>query len=177
MITLRELTAADLPLLNKWRADREIADGLGGAFRHVNVETDQAWFQDYLGSRSRNVRMGIVLDETHELIGVAYLLDIEPIHRRCEFAVMVGAKEHWGKGYGTAAVRSALDHAFADLNLTRVYLYVNCTNDAALRLYEKTGFRREGILRKHAYKSGEYLDVAVMGMLRDEWKGLASQDA
>ena len=54
---------------------------------------------------------------------------------------------------------------------------MNCTDGAALRLYEKIGFHREGILRKYVSMSGECLDVAVMGMLRDEWKELASQDA
>lgn len=54
---------------------------------------------------------------------------------------------------------------------------MNCTNGAALRLNEKTGFHRKGILRRHVFMSDECLDVAVMGMLRDEWKELASQDA
>lgn len=176
MIRLRELTAADLPTVNKWRGDREIAEELAGPFRYVNLETEQAWFDDYLASRSRNVRMGIVLEETHELIGVAYLLNIQPVQSNCEFAVMIGAKEHWRKGYGTTAVRAALEHAFADLNLNRVYLYVNCGNDAALRLYEKTGFRLEGTLRRHAYKRGAYVDVDVMGILREDWARPGSPD-
>ena len=82
--------------------------------------------------------------------------------------IRLGEAEERGHGYGTEAVRLLLDFAFKDLNLHRVYLRVFVTNEAALRVYEKVGFVREGVLREAAYIDGKYVDVAVLGILRDE---------
>jgi RimJ/RimL family protein N-acetyltransferase len=53
--------------------------------------------------------------------------------------------------------------------LYRIYLHVFASNQAAIRTYEKAGFRREGLLRQHAHVDGKYVDVIVMGVLRDEF--------
>ena len=67
------------------------------------------------------------------------------------------------------AVRLLLDFAFRDLNLHRVYLHVFDTNAAAIRIYEKVGFVREGVLRQAAHIDGRYVDVMVMSILREEY--------
>lgn len=103
----------------KWEVAHQVFLGATRlcALRQLSIETHQAWFQDYLGGRRRNVLMRNVLDEMQEVMGVACLPDIEPFHRHDEFAVVAGAKEHRGKGQGTAAARVALGLAFADVSL------------------------------------------------------------
>ncbi|NIR43396.1 MAG: GNAT family N-acetyltransferase, partial [Gemmatimonadetes bacterium] len=41
-------------------------------------------------------------------------------------------------------------------------------NPASGRVLEKLGMRREGRLRQHVKKWGEYLDLVRFGLLRDE---------
>jgi putative acetyltransferase len=72
-----------------------------------------------------------------------------------------------GKGVGTALMRAGLDLADNWLNLTRLELEVYTDNDAAVRLYERFGFEREGLLRRHAYRDGRYVDSYSMARLRD----------
>lgn len=72
-----------------------------------------------------------------------------------------------GKGVGTALMRAGLDLADNWLNLTRLELEVYTDNEAAVRLYERFGFEREGLLRRHAYRDGRYVDAYVMARLRD----------
>ncbi len=74
-----------------------------------------------------------------------------------------------GQGYGTEAVELLLDFGFRDLNLHRIYLHVFSHNAAAIRVYEKSGFVREGLLRQTAYIDGEYRDVILMGIIREEY--------
>jgi RimJ/RimL family protein N-acetyltransferase len=64
-----------------------------------------------------------------------------------------------------------LRHAFNDLNLHRVFLSVLSSNAAAIRAYEKAGFRREGIAREAAYKRGRYEDLVDMAILAHEFDG------
>ncbi len=108
---------------------------------------------------------GIRLLEGGSLIGTCQLHAIDPIHRTAELQIRI-APSHHGQGYGTEAVGLLLDHAFKDLNLHRVQLHVFATNARAIRVYEKAGFAREGVLLEAAYIDGKYVDVVVMGVLR-----------
>ena len=93
------------------------------------------------------------------------------VHRSAELQIRLGEAAERGQGYGTEVVRLLLDFAFKDLNLHRVYLHVFSTNTAVIRVYEKVGFVREGLLRKAAHINGAYVDVLVMGILREEYVG------
>lgn len=165
---LRELDRKDIPALNAWRNDVEVAAGLGAGFAFIGPEVDNAWFDAYLKSRDRNVRLAI-LDDDGVLVGCVYLLGISWVHRSAEFAIMLGVKERWGRGIGTFATRAALRHAFHDLQLHRVWLHVLRENPRARRLYERAGFRHEGTLRESTFKNGRYADVDVMAVLRSEY--------
>ena len=63
-----------------------------------------------------------------------------------------------------------LDHAFNQLDLHRVFLFVLDFNPRAIRAYEKVGFKKEGVFREHGYRNGEYCDDHVMGILESEWR-------
>ncbi|NLL47935.1 MAG: GNAT family N-acetyltransferase [Firmicutes bacterium] len=51
-------------------------------------------------------------------------------------------------GYGTDAIITLLEQAFLTMNLTRIYLRVQASNEKALHCYEKVGFRKEGRLQR-----------------------------
>lgn len=169
MIRLRELSREDVPALNAWRRDRSVADLLVGPFRHVSLETDEAWFDSFEQNRSTNVRLAVVAAADERLIGVTYLLNINSIDRSAEFGMMIGEGTDRGKGYGTAACRATVAHAFDDLNLNRIQLGVLPENAAAIAVYAKNGFIQEGVLRQAAYKCGEYRDVILMALTRDDY--------
>ncbi|WP_213780465.1 GNAT family protein [Caballeronia sp. dw_276] len=174
-IVLREITAEDLPAINAWRAKREVVDALVGSFRHVNADIDRRWYESYLASRASNVRLAICHRESGECVGVVYLLKIDWINRSAEFGIQIGDTAAQGQGIGDAATQLALRHAFGDLNLRRVYLSVLATNGRAIKLYEKTGFRHEGVLREAAFKSGRYIDLLLMAILDHEFDAPAAR--
>ena len=58
------------------------------------------------------------------------------------------ARPHWGHGYTTEAARAVLDELFATPEVARVWAVVDCENLASLRVLEKAGMQREGLLRK-----------------------------
>lgn len=72
-----------------------------------------------------------------------------------------------GQGIGTALLRALLDIADRWLLLVRVELDVFTDNESAIRLYERLGFEREGVLRKAAIRGGEYTDLLMMSRLRN----------
>lgn len=164
-ISLTPLAVDDLPLLFEWINDREQVL-FNGPYKPVHWDQHKAWFES-IQARKDVVIFGIRL-ENRKLIGSCQLHSINPIHQSAELQIRIGETEERGHGYGTEAVRLLLDFAFKDLNLHRVYLNVFANNVRAIRAYEKAGFSREGLLRGAAYIDGNYLDVIVMGILRDE---------
>jgi RimJ/RimL family protein N-acetyltransferase len=73
-----------------------------------------------------------------------------------------------GKGYGSEAVRLVLDHAFATTPLHRISLGVYAFNERAVHVYEKCGFRHEGVSRDALLWDGVFHDEIRMAVLRTE---------
>jgi putative acetyltransferase len=72
-----------------------------------------------------------------------------------------------GKGVGTAFMLAAVDMADKWLNLTRLELEVYTDNESAVRLYKKFGFEIEGMMKRFAFRDGEYVDVYAMARFRE----------
>jgi RimJ/RimL family protein N-acetyltransferase len=70
-------------------------------------------------------------------------------------------KEYRGQGIGTRLLRATLQKARQN-GLERVELEVFAANGAAIRLYEREGFRVEGKKVRAARLAGAYLDVVLM---------------
>ena len=169
MFFLRELSRSDLSEINKWRNDADLIKALGSPYRYIDQEVDDNWFNNYLASRSNNVRLAICEVESGRIVGAVYLLEIDWTHRCCEFAILIGDKQSQGKGLGEFATRGILTHAFLDLNLHRVHLTVLFTNPRAIHLYKKVGFIEEGCLRQSVFKNGKYVDLVQMAILSSEY--------
>lgn len=73
------------------------------------------------------------------------------------------------KGYGTQTLEKIKSIAFNELNCHRLWLDVRMHNENAIRLYEKLGFVREGVLREAVKYNDHYISVLVMSILRSEY--------
>lgn len=114
-------------------------------------------------------RMLMVLREGDRPIGVIGLHQPDRVHRRVMLGLLIGEVEEWGKGYAGEAIGLMLDHAFDELGLHRVLLHAYAFNTRGLRVYEKLGFVREGVLREDHFAEGRFHDTIVMGLLAREW--------
>lgn len=176
MYSLRELSRLDLPEINKWRADRELIDGLGAPFRYIDLTIDERWYEGYLNGRANTVRCVVVDEEAaNSPRALVTLAAIDWVNRVCELHIMV-APEWQGQGVGTYAVGAMLRHAFLDLGLRRVELSVLADNARARALYAKAGFVEEGIKRRARYKNGSYHDLRIMALLKKDWLGSIKRD-
>jgi RimJ/RimL family protein N-acetyltransferase len=61
-----------------------------------------------------------------------------------EIGYWLGVK-HWGKGYGTEAVRALIDFAFTELAHESLSAGARVTNPASRRILEKCGFQWTGV--------------------------------
>jgi len=108
--------------------------------------------------------------ENDHLIGFVDLMDINFNHGDCWVGIGMGDSDYWGKGYGTDAMNVILNYTFSELDLHRVTLGVFSYNTRAIRSYEKTGFKPEGIERSTVMRDGKRSDIVIMGVLRKDWE-------
>ncbi len=69
-------------------------------------------------------------------------------------------------------VETTRDFAFEELKLHRLELDVYSFNPRAERVYQKAGFRREGVLRDAVLDGQQYADDILMSILEEEWRQL-----
>jgi RimJ/RimL family protein N-acetyltransferase len=77
----------------------------------------------------------------------------------------------WGRGIATAALRMVTPYAFDHFPLERLFARVFSRNEASLRVLEKAGYVREGLLRRCAIKDGVVLDQVLYAIIREDWTG------
>ena len=96
---------------------------------------------------------------------VIELVEINHLHRRCEFQIAIHPAFQ-GRGYARQATRIAIDYAFKVLNIHKLYLHVDKDNRRAIGIYEDCGFETEGILRDEFFVNGKYRDAVRMCMFQ-----------
>ena len=104
-----------------------------------------------------------------QAVGTTYLTDIDHLHRRAEFGVLIGEAIQRGKGYGTETASLMLDFGFTALSLHNIMLTVYAFNLAGRRAYEKAGFREVGRRRQSHWMGGQYWDEIIMDCLATEF--------
>ena len=167
---LRPLSEQDVPLLTRWLFAPDVLHWLQLSEDPPELRTEES-------VRERHERMQadpstevwrIDTDEGRP-VGQVELVGINPLQRRAEVHLLVGEKDEWGRGYGTRAVRRLLEHAFEDLRLRRVSTMADEDNTRVIRLFERCGFAREGLLRRHRLRHGQPTDMVIMGILDEEY--------
>ena len=81
------------------------------------------------------------------------------------------ARRLWGQGLATEAVGAVVDAAFTVYpNLNRIQASADERNVGSLRVMEKLGMVREGVLRQDQYVRGKFRNTVWCGLLRSEWE-------
>jgi len=135
------------------------------AYRPVDMMAHQQWW-DSLGKDAARIVFAIRKTMELPIIGYVQISGINSVHRSAEIGIRIGEEKNRGQGYGTEALRLAVEFCWNHLNLNRVQLIVFKHNLRAIGAYKAVGFRKEGVLRKAAFIGGNWVDLVVMAALR-----------
>ncbi len=91
-------------------------------------------------------------------------------HGRAEIGYAISYDEMKRKGFMTEAIRRVIEYGFDEMHLNRIDAFIGPFNEASIRLVERIGFKREGLLRQHYSKNGKSEDSLVFGLLRSEFQ-------
>jgi len=162
-------TDADGPYLH-WLNDATVCQGNSHHVYPYSKKQALEYIQ-YAANTDKELILAIVLKARDRHIGNVALERIHPIYRSAQFAILLGDKSQWSKGYGLEAGQLLIRHGFSALNLNRIECATFETNMAMRKLAVALGMREEGVRKQAAYKDGRYLDIVEFGLLREEFKG------
>jgi RimJ/RimL family protein N-acetyltransferase len=168
----------------KWLQDKEVSDSWFGRYSYgdpahlgyhpeqiVNA-SDGEWERTFTNT-DHPIRS--IFTDSGEHLGEIHIAMEESLGDG-QISILIGNKDHWSEGYGTAALAATLELAFKDLGLYRVWADIPEYNAAAKILFEHMGFVHEGTLRKSRPHEGSRFDSVVMGMLAAEYARLPKDE-
>lgn len=172
-IKLRPPRIEDAETSVAWRNDPEIVDNVLGFRGAVSLDAERGWIERAMADTHRLV---LAIEADSDLVGYAYLQDIDNADLRAEIGILIGDKTRHRRGVGTEAVKLLCRLAFDEVGVERVFLRVVAYNRPAIALYERLGFVREGVWRRHVHRRGARHDVILMGLLVGEWRAIVAKE-
>jgi RimJ/RimL family protein N-acetyltransferase len=106
--------------------------------------------------------------EAGDFVGLVRIDRVDSVNRNCMVGLDLVA-EFRGRGLSAKVYAWLLDYLFHQLNMHMVYLEVLASNERAIHVYERIGFRSDGRLRQKVFRNGAYEDSIVMSLLRSEY--------
>mgnify|MGYP005849092943 CR=1 FL=1 len=102
-------------------------------------------------------------------IGLVNLYNIRWYYSRAEVGLFLDSR-YWEKGYGSKILRKIIEYCFYTLGLHRLEAHIFPQNEASIRLFEKFGFKREGICRDYAQNlDDQWQDCIQYSLLSEEY--------
>ena len=109
------------------------------------------------------VASNFTITKDDEVIGGIGFLHRDNVFRKTmEIGYWLG-EAHWGRGVVTQAVQAMIDYIFKKFDIACIEGRVFGWNVGSMRVLEKVGFEKEGILKKRVFKDGEYTDLHIYG--------------
>ena len=163
-LRVRNWRKQDLECLVRYANNQKIAANLRDQFPHPYTRREGIEYLNYVCSARIPFSFAIEFgDEAIGGIGFKQGGDIARLSLEMGYWL---AEAFWGRGLTTRAVTAASDCAFDSYQVVRIFATAFAHNVASMRVLEKSGFQREGILRRSAIKNGVILDQVMYAKVR-----------
>ncbi len=160
-------------------ADASEIQALAGAFEVAEMTLNiphpyldgmaETWMESHQKDfeSGEGVVFAMIEMQSGSLVG-AVGLTVTKRFNRADLGYWVGAP-FWGKGYATEASNAVLKYGFEEMHLNKIHASHMTRNPASGRVMQKIGMEQEGVLKQHALKWDQFIDLAVYGILSSTW--------
>ncbi|WBL14830.1 GNAT family N-acetyltransferase [Sutcliffiella sp. NC1] len=159
-IAIRKFQEEDIPYKVKW-----INDDRNNKYLHYDLPLREdktfRWFKSLEG---RNDRIDYTITYAGEPAGLIGLLNIDLSSKGAEYYICLGGDKFKGKGIANVATDLLIRRAFKEFGLNKIYLYTEIDNVPAQKLFEKSGFVKEGLLKNDLFYNGKYVDRYIYNL-------------
>lgn len=166
--TLRRWHVDDGPSLVRHANNLNVAKHLRDRFPHPYTARDAHQFLRSIPTSGPQMNFAIEV-EGEAAGGLGYVPGTDVERFSAEVGYWLG-EVYWGRGVVSEALTLFSEHAFAELQLLRLFALPFADNAASIRVLEKAGYSLEGILRASCVKYGVPRDQALYAKVSQHWR-------
>lgn len=102
-------------------------------------------------------------------IGAINYNKIDKEDKKVELDILIGDKEDYGKGYGSDSINTLALYLFNSFDINKIWVEVRVFNIGSIKVFEKVGFKQEGILKEENYFNNKFVDCIRLGLLKKDF--------
>jgi RimJ/RimL family protein N-acetyltransferase len=164
-VNLRIIEKEDVPLLVDWWSDPSFGEYFSP------IQTTNEAMEKFLESTVFETKGFIIEKKDGSKIGYIWHFNfLNAYMNMLEIGYGLVPSER-GKGYCTEATQLMVDYLFLSKDIVRIFATTHPKNVISQKILGKVGFKREGTMRKCYFCRGEWTDMLIFSILREEWKG------
>lgn len=169
-LVLRKFKEDDYqPMFDYWASKEEVAKGAGWP-QHTNPNDTKGlvkmWVDEY---KESNVFNWIIDLKKEHPIGSITVVRKDLNNHTCEIGYNIGS-DYWNKGYATEAIKNVIPYLFETGLFDTITAQCFEHNKASIRVLEKNGFKKEGVLRNRYIVDGKKVNLVELSLLKEEYK-------
>jgi ribosomal-protein-serine acetyltransferase len=133
-----------------------------------SVENTKVFLRESMQHNTDGTRLTTFVMTGNEIAGSIGVVHFNREHKKCEVGYWL-REDLQGSGIMTKSCACFINHLFTKKNLNRIEILVAAANQRSKRIPQRLGFTFEGILRQGLLLYGEFHDLEVYGLLKNEW--------
>jgi len=174
LVNLRAVEYADMDLICEWSmsdARRSFFMDRKGDVRQVTRDELAAMMSARRAQRAGYLPLAVERKDG-TVIGCTALRGAGWETHAAEMQVAMFDDTTFTEPAGEEAVALYVDYLIVDKNIEKVFVRALTSETAYVECLKRLGFVEEGVVREFTYAGGEYLSVAALSVLRDEWMAI-----
>jgi diamine N-acetyltransferase len=168
-LKLRPLEPEDLDILYKWENDTGL-----WIHGHTLSPYSKLALRQYITNaieqdvyQNKQLRLMIDLKRDNETIGTVDLYDLDIRNLRAGIGILID-ENYRNENYAYESLRLIKEYTFSFLHLHQLYAYIIPENLPSIRLFEKAGFTKSGVMKDWIYLDAGYSDVEIYQMINEK---------
>jgi RimJ/RimL family protein N-acetyltransferase len=166
---LRPWRDGDQEALQRHADNRRVWRNLTHLFPHPYTRADAEFWLTLANSDPRSLHLAVEF-RGEAVGGIGAIAGSGIAEATAECGYWLG-ESVWGQGLATGAARTFAEHLLQSGRFARLQAPVFAWNPASMRVLEKAGFQREGVLRRSVTKDGELIDCVMYAWVREDAPG------
>ncbi|MBE9097240.1 GNAT family N-acetyltransferase [Tychonema sp. LEGE 07203] len=168
-LLLRKISLNDASDMFEYASNPEVSEYTMWS-THTSIEDTKYFLKSLtkMYKRRELVDWGLVHKVDEKFIGTCGFVEWSMNHSRAEMGYAISSK-YWNQGYMSEAVNAMMEFGFREMLLNRIEAKCKVSNIGSARVMEKVGMQLEGILRQQIFVKGEYWDLKIYSILRDDF--------
>jgi len=155
----------DLEKVVYWINNQEVIQFLHNRFPLTRKDEEE-----WLDKKQENAITLAIETKKGLYIGNIGIHQIDYLNGTAEIGIMIGDKKYWGKGFGFDAEMILLNYGFNTLNLRKIMHRAELRNEKSVGLAKKCGGVKEGLMKKHIFKAGQYRDMILLAIFKPRFQ-------